>query len=64
MILTLCPRSDRLALAEMKLIIARIVWNFDLELTADSKTWGEDLKIFHLWDITPLYLRFTHVERA
>ncbi|OJJ07137.1 hypothetical protein ASPVEDRAFT_33377 [Aspergillus versicolor CBS 583.65] len=61
------PRSCAgrpLALAEMKLIIARIVWNFDLELTADSKTWGEDLKIFHLWDITPLYVRFTHVDRA
>lgn len=54
----------RLALAEMKLIIARIVWNFDLGLAEDCRTWGEDLKIFHLWVITPLYVKFTPVERG
>jgi hypothetical protein len=53
-----------LAIAEMKLIISRILWNFDLDLPLESATWADNLKIYHLWDITPFYIKLTPVKRG
>lgn len=30
-----------LAYAEMRLILTRVLWNFDLELQAESKNWAD-----------------------
>ncbi|KAL2125926.1 hypothetical protein VTI74DRAFT_2223 [Chaetomium olivicolor] len=38
-----------LAYAEMRLIIARLLWNFDLELMPESTKWN-DQKIYVLWE--------------
>ncbi|APA13827.1 hypothetical protein SS1G_13923 [Sclerotinia sclerotiorum 1980 UF-70] len=51
-----------LAYAEMRLILARILWNFDLELAPESKNWGEDMKIFLLWEKPELLVRLRGVR--
>nr|UBX54535.1 cytochrome P450 [Aspergillus sp.] len=45
------PRSclgRNLAYAEMRLILARVLWNFDLELCEESLSWN-DQKIYEVW---------------
>jgi len=42
-----------LAYAEMRLILARIIWNFDLKLADDSQKWNEQ-HIFTFWEKRPL----------
>jgi hypothetical protein len=51
-----------LAYAEMRLILAQVIWNFDMELTTESENWA-DQKIFSLWEKTPLYVKLTPVVR-
>lgn len=53
------PRScmgRHLAWAEMRLIIARLVWTFDVETTGKSLKWS-DLKTFLLVEKKPLEVR-------
>ncbi|KAL0933427.1 cytochrome p450 [Colletotrichum truncatum] len=52
-----------LAYVEMRLILARLVWNFDLELAEESRGWVERQKVFILWDKGPLKVRLTPVVR-
>lgn len=53
------PRScmgRHLAWAEMRLIIAKLVWTFDVESTGTSPKWA-DLRTFLLVEKKPLELR-------
>ncbi|VUC29346.1 unnamed protein product [Clonostachys rosea] len=46
------PRNcigKNLAYAEMRLILARIIWNFDLHLAADSDGWIDRSEVYSLW---------------
>ncbi|GJC87619.1 cytochrome P450 monooxygenase aclL [Colletotrichum liriopes] len=43
-----------LAYVEMRLVLARLVWNFDIELAEESQGWAERQKVFILWDKGPL----------
>lgn len=46
------PRNcigQNLAYAEMRLILARLVWNFDMKLCDESKMWMEGQKNYLLW---------------
>ncbi|OHW90976.1 trichothecene c-15 hydroxylase [Colletotrichum incanum] len=47
-----------LAYAEMRLILARIIWNFDLELAPESQSWALGQKVFFFWDKPPLWVYF------
>jgi hypothetical protein len=47
-----------LAYAEMKLVLARIIYDFDFELADPGDDWF-DQKVFTLWDKKPLLLRFS-----
>ncbi|OBR06538.1 Cytochrome P450 monooxygenase [Colletotrichum higginsianum IMI 349063] len=47
-----------LAYAEMRLILARIIWNFDLELAPESRAWAVGQKVFFFWDKPPLWISF------
>ena len=38
----------------MRLILARVLFNFDMELSADSQNWIADQKIYSLWRKTAL----------
>ncbi|KAI0025684.1 putative cytochrome P450 [Xylariomycetidae sp. FL0641] len=51
-----------LAYAEMRLILARIIFDFDLELADDSKNWIEKQKSYALWDRIPLNVHLTPVK--
>ncbi|WQF84543.1 Putative cytochrome P450 [Colletotrichum destructivum] len=43
-----------LAYAEMRLILARLIWNFDMTLTEDSKGWYERNQVYLLWEKGPV----------
>ncbi|KAK8062765.1 Cytochrome P450 [Apiospora hydei] len=48
-----------LAMAEMRLILARVLWNFDIKLCDESKGWKESQKTYNVWDKTPLMVILT-----
>ncbi|OHW89503.1 cytochrome p450 [Colletotrichum incanum] len=43
-----------LAYAEMRLILARIIWNFDMRLSEDSRGWDEKSEVYLLWQKGPV----------
>lgn len=47
----------------MRLIIARIIYEFDLELLAESNDWLGQSKAYTVWLKAPLYVRLTPVKR-
>ncbi|PSN63043.1 putative cytochrome P450 [Corynespora cassiicola Philippines] len=51
-----------LAYAEMRLILATILWNFDLQLAPGQEKWL-DQKIYLVWEKHPLMVKFTPVKR-
>ncbi|KAH7142088.1 cytochrome P450 [Dactylonectria macrodidyma] len=56
------PRNclgKNLAFAEMRLILARIVWNFDMSLDARSEGWLQRNRAFTLWMKPNLYIYLT-----
>ncbi|KEF51517.1 uncharacterized protein A1O9_12434 [Exophiala aquamarina CBS 119918] len=53
----------RLALAEARLVVAKLLWNFDIELDGDHKTWVEDARFYILWQLQPLNVKLTSVKR-
>lgn len=60
------PRNcigQNLAYAEMRVILARILWNFDIELCEESKDWMDRLRIYALWTKEPLMVKLTPVTR-
>ncbi|KAF2478053.1 cytochrome P450 monooxygenase-like protein [Lindgomyces ingoldianus] len=59
------PRNclgKNLAYAEMRLILTKVLWNFDLELVDRERDWF-DQKVFTLWDKPPLMVKLKLVER-
>ena len=48
-----------LAYFELRSIMARVLWNFDLELDEASHGWTEQ-KDYMLWDKLPLWVRLKH----
>lgn len=38
-----------LAYAEMRLILSKILWNFDISLHPDSKNWYEEHEVYTFW---------------
>jgi cytochrome P450 len=46
----------RLAYAEMPLILARLVWNFDFQLAEDSRDWDKKSKVYMLFEKGPVYV--------
>ncbi|KAI1505692.1 isotrichodermin C-15 hydroxylase [Biscogniauxia marginata] len=46
-----------LALAEIRVVLANILWHFDLELLPESEGWMEEQKIFFLWEKPSLKLK-------
>jgi hypothetical protein len=37
---------NRLALAEARLVIAKLLWRFDIELEGDHSTWVQDARFY------------------
>jgi averantin hydroxylase len=53
-----------LAYAEMRLILAKVLFNFDLELDEGKTGQWLDQKVFTLWEKKPLWVRVRTVEGA
>ncbi|KAK4461500.1 cytochrome P450 [Cladorrhinum samala] len=51
-----------LAYAEMRLILARLFWNFDLEMMPDSQNWNKQ-KIYTLWEKGAINVKLKPVRR-
>ncbi len=52
-----------LAYAEMRIILARLIWNFDMELCVESKNWVDGMKVFMIYQRAPLMVKLTPVRR-
>ncbi|KAF2711581.1 benzoate 4-monooxygenase cytochrome P450 [Pleomassaria siparia CBS 279.74] len=58
------PRScvgKNLAMHEMRLVLASVIWNFDMQLCEESDTWA-DQKVYILWEKVPLMVRLQPVR--
>ncbi|KAL4921602.1 cytochrome P450 [Aspergillus aurantiobrunneus] len=53
----------KLAFAEMRVILARVLWSFDLELCEESASWN-DQKTYPLWEKPPLMCTLRRRETA
>ncbi|KAH9992013.1 cytochrome P450 [Xylariaceae sp. FL0662B] len=52
-----------LAYAEMRLIMARVIYNFDMTLADESRDWLRTQKAYGIWDKPPLYIHLTPVAK-
>ncbi|KAI1503169.1 cytochrome P450, partial [Biscogniauxia marginata] len=52
-----------LAYNEMRTIIARLVWNFDIAIADESRSWLEEQKIYFFWEKGPLSTYLKPVQR-
>ncbi|KAL2021613.1 hypothetical protein VTK56DRAFT_6966 [Thermocarpiscus australiensis] len=53
-----------LAFAEMRMILARVVFDFDMDLADDSHNWIGRQRTYPLWNRGPLNVRLTPVRRG
>ncbi|KAF2164203.1 hypothetical protein M409DRAFT_68079 [Zasmidium cellare ATCC 36951] len=53
--------SKNMAYHEMRLILTKVLYNFDLELCEESQSWIQH-KIFIMWEKPPLYCRLRPVS--
>ncbi|KAL6895379.1 cytochrome P450 [Trichoderma longibrachiatum] len=49
--------GKNLAYAEMRLILARLIWRYDFELLDESIGWDARSKVYIAWQKGPLYIR-------
>ena len=56
-------RLNSLAYAEMRLILAKVIFNFDLELVDKERDWMREQKVFALWEKPALEVRLHPVKR-
>lgn len=60
------PRNcigQTLAYAEMRLVLARLIWEFDIAICEESKGWLEDQRNYVLWDKPVLNVHLRPVKR-
>lgn len=55
--------GKNLAYTEMRLLLTRLLWKFDVELLPESKGWI-DQRVFLFWDKRPLQVKLTKVKRV
>ncbi|EXJ87227.1 hypothetical protein A1O3_04186 [Capronia epimyces CBS 606.96] len=61
------PRNcigKNLAFLEMRLVLARLLWEFNLELVPGPKKKWDDARVFLIWEKNPLYVRLKPVVRT
>jgi len=51
-----------LALAEARLVTAKLLWHFDMELDGDHESWVDDARFYILWQLQPLMVKLTPVQ--
>ncbi|KAG9190207.1 averantin hydroxylase [Alternaria panax] len=61
------PRNclgKNLAYAEMRLILAKVLFAFDLELVEKERDWMSEQKVFTLWDKGALMIKVKPIQRS
>lgn len=48
-----------LAFVELRLILARLIWNFDLKLDSSCDNWVDDMVEYFGWEKIPLLVSLT-----
>ncbi|KAK2033467.1 cytochrome P450 [Colletotrichum zoysiae] len=51
--------ARNLAMCQLRLILARVLWNFDLQIEDESRSWMEIQKLYTLWKKGHLNVRLT-----
>lgn len=51
-----------LAYLEMRIILARVLWNFDMRIAEQSLDWMGKQRVFNFWEKGPLYVHLTSVR--
>lgn len=46
-----------MAYAELRIVLAKILWNFDLELVDMAEDWVSKQRIYLIWQKVPLMVR-------
>jgi len=54
---------NSLAAAEMRLVMAKMIWNFDFELHADTKDNWPNQRVFTVWERPDLFIQLKPVVR-
>ena len=49
--------QQSMAWAEIRSILARLIWNFDMDLLEESANWADVQKVFVLWDKPSLMVK-------
>ncbi|KAK0106905.1 hypothetical protein ONS95_003622 [Cadophora gregata] len=60
------PRNcigKNLAMAEMSMLVARLLWEFDIELQTESERWLDGMKVYTFYQRPPLMCRFKPANR-
>lgn len=52
-----------MALHEMRLVLAKLLWHFDFELLPESNGWIESQRVFALWEKKPLNVKIRIAKR-
>ncbi|KAJ3494886.1 hypothetical protein NLG97_g3787 [Lecanicillium saksenae] len=53
--------AQNLAYAEMRLILAKLLWNFDISLADESRDWESKSRIFMVYQKEPLYISISRM---
>jgi hypothetical protein len=53
--------DQNLAYAEMRLVLAKTIWPFDLELAPESDNWMGECKVMSLWVKPKLMVKVSEV---
>jgi len=59
----IADKQNSLAYLEMRLIMAKVLWNFDLAIEEGSRNW-KDQKAHLIWTKGPLMVKLTPVKRT
>lgn len=57
-------RPYSMAYAVIRLVICKLLWNFDLQLSPESDNWMSGQAVFMLYIKPPLVVKFTPVPSA
>jgi hypothetical protein len=52
-----------MAYHEMRLVLAKLLWHFDITICDESEDWLKDQKIYTLWEKPELNVKLTPVKR-
>jgi len=55
--------GKNLAYAEMRLMMAHLLWNFDMEIDGESRNWLVNQKVFVAWEKPPLKVKLINIRQ-